>query len=303
MKLGPIHVLTDAGYRRMIGEIERLWGEVETMKERLEPRHAIEIPRLAGEGRTYREPPTPPPSALAMFDVLDGWTTRFEIDGRIVGGPADLCHDPRLQWLLDAIGGVKGKRVLELGPMEGAHTGVLLDQGAREVIAIEGFRPAWLKCLVIKEIRRLDRASFLYGDFRAFAASYHGQPFDVVLASGVLYHQKNPVELIGHLGRMTRTLLVSTQVADAEFPAGGIDVEVAASGKSYRGKQQDYGARRDESRNYCGGVDGQSVWLYPEELRRALHDAGFVHLEERGVEPGPYGPWFVVAARFSGGEC
>lgn len=230
-----------------------------------------------------------------MFQAMDGWITRFEIDGMVVGGEADLGNSSWLSWQMDRIGGVEGKRVLELGPLEGAHTKILIDNGAREVIAIEGLRHLWLRCLVVKEIFRLNRARFLYGDFCQFVADYDGEPFDAVLASGVLYHQQNPAALIHSLARITDRAMVWSQVAsDQDFL--GEEVEVDAAGKLYRGRVNDYQGARETVSGFCGGVHPTAVWLYPEELRTAFTDAGFGQLDEQPPAETHFGPVLMFVA-------
>jgi hypothetical protein len=253
------------------------------------------LPRSVAEG-PYVEPLTPPPSPWAMFHALDGWTSQFVLDGQAVGGPMDVTTDPRIAWQLARVGGAAGKRVLELGPLEGAHTKLLLDQGAREVVAVEGFRPAWLRCLVVKEIFRLDCARFLYGDFCRYVADYDGEPFDFVLANGVLYHQSNPAQLIHDLARVTGQVLVWSQVADSQHPHGGREIEVSVGDRIYRGRINDYEGARNTFKNYCGGVHAAAVWLYADELRRAFVDAGFCHLREHPCGETPYGPSLLFVA-------
>ena len=45
--------------------------------------------------------------------------------------------DARLEWGLAALGGVADRTVLELGPMEGSHTYLLEQKGARAITAVE----------------------------------------------------------------------------------------------------------------------------------------------------------------------
>src|SRR3954469_10924907 len=48
--------------------------------------------------------------------------------------------------------------VLELGPLEAAHTYLLEQLGARTITAVEASVEAYLKCLVVKEILQLKKA-------------------------------------------------------------------------------------------------------------------------------------------------
>lgn len=247
----------------------------------------ISVPREAVQA-DFQEPSPPSPSGRAMIGVLDGWTTSYVVDGITVGGMIPLYDAPCLRKQLALIRGALGKRMLELGPLEAAHTRILCEQGAREVIAVEGFREAWLRCLIVKEVFGLSQARFLYGDFCTYVAEYQGASFDFVLAQGVLYHQRNAPDLIYNIAKLTSCVLVWSHAADENHP-GGPEVVVEANGKSYHGRVYDYGDARNASKNYCGGVHPTAIWLYPDELRRAFRDAGFTHLAEEPPEMTPNG--------------
>ena len=92
------------------------------------------------------------------------------VDDQVVGGSVPLLDDPRVIWCLDTIGGATGRRALELGSFEGAHTKTLIDQGAIHVTGIEGLRAAWIRSLIVKEIFEMRTATLLYGDFCAYVA-------------------------------------------------------------------------------------------------------------------------------------
>ncbi len=228
------------------------------------------------------DPPTPIPSNENMFLSMEGWSTQYTIDGKVMGGPVQLLTDKRMKWHIDVVGGVEGKRILELGPLEGAHTITLINHGAKEVIAIEGLRRAWLRCLVVKEILQVQKARFLYGDFCHYVKNYSGQPFDCVLAAGVLYHQTNPAELIHDLAKVTDTVLVWSQVANETHPSQTLTT-VNVGSKQYKGKINDYSGARATSAGYCGGVHPIAVWLFPDDMRQAFIDAGFVNIVEEPI--------------------
>ena len=230
-----------------------------------------------------------------MFQSLDNWWTTFTVDGVKVGGHSDPNDDWRLFWTLEAVGGARDKRILELGSFEGGHTKFLLDRGAREVVGIEGFRPAWLRSLVVKEIFGLEAARLLYGDFCDYVGSYTGDPYDLVLAFGVLYHQRNPAQLIRDLAGVTNRVLVWSQVADKTSPPGE-ETTVTAGDAAYRGRVNHYGNTRDTSPDYCGGVHPSAVWLYPDEQLRAFTDAGFAFVAKHPDHRTDHGPAMLYAA-------
>jgi SAM-dependent methyltransferase len=229
-----------------------------------------------------------------MFNAVDDWTTSFVVDGVTVGGWAGLDADPRLLWNLEAVGGAGGRRVLELGSFEGAHSKMLVEQEVDEVTAIEGFRPAWLRSLVVKEIFELKRVRFLFGDFCAYVTEYDGPPFDFVVASGVLYHQVNPAQLIRDLARITDRVLVWSQVADETSPPGP-ETLVGSGDRSYRGRLHSYGRSRDRD-GYCAGVRESAVWLFPDDLFAAFRDAGFAFFGRHPDHRTVYGAAVLFAA-------
>jgi O-antigen biosynthesis protein len=82
-------------------------------------------------------------------------------------GPVNLFEDPRVQWFEERLGGFAGRRVLELGPLEGGHT-FMMARGGAEVLAIESNKGAFLRCLIAKETVGMPKARFLLGDFRKY---------------------------------------------------------------------------------------------------------------------------------------
>ncbi|MEZ5286815.1 MAG: hypothetical protein R2712_18800 [Vicinamibacterales bacterium] len=113
---------------------------------------------------------TVPPSPQNALDIFAGeWASRMPSSAPVLrAGQAALFDDPRLAWPLERLGGVAGRRVLELGPLEGGHTYMLDRAGAREIVAIEGNTRAYLKCLVAKEILGIPSGRFVCGDFAAY---------------------------------------------------------------------------------------------------------------------------------------
>lgn len=212
----------------------------------------------------------------AMFDTIGGWTTQFEIDGQKVGGTVDILpKDPRLLWHLEQVGGAKGKRILELGALEGAHTKMLHDAGAY-ITAIEGLNDCFLRCLIVKEVFELSNAKFLFADFNDYVTNYTGAKFDFVSAAGVLYHQRDPVTLIYNTAKITDTVLVWSQVANDKSPAGP-----EKNIRGYRGRENSYKGTRLTSESYCGGLYGEAFWFYPDEILNCFIDAGFKYIKQK----------------------
>jgi hypothetical protein len=48
-----------------------------------------------------------------------GWSSRFPAELAVEAGASALFEDPRLQRLIDIVGGIEDYRILELGPLVG----------------------------------------------------------------------------------------------------------------------------------------------------------------------------------------
>jgi len=209
---------------------------------------------------------------MNQFELLKGWTTKFEIDGNFYGGDLDLCNDKRLLWHLTTIDRPRSKHILELGPLEGAHTKTLENAGLF-VRAIEGDGNNFLKCLLVKNIFYL-KARFDYGDFCEFIEKT-AYWYDIILSAGVLYHQKNPAKLIYDMARITDTVFVWSQVASGKSQQNEPDSVVESNGREYTGKKNKYGQHSD---SYCAGLGEYGFWLYRDEMIRCFKDAGFTNI-------------------------
>ena len=158
-----------------------------------------------------------PTSALVLF--AGEWSSQLPqafVSDRASSGHAALFDDARIVWVLSQLPPVVGWNVLELGPLEGGHSYMLAKAGAR-VTAIESNSHAYLRCLVAKELVG-STARFLYGDFQLYLedARRRGEHFDLVIASGVLYHMDQPLELLEVLGDVSSRLFLWTHHFDPE---------------------------------------------------------------------------------------
>ena len=153
-----------------------------------------------------------PQNALNIFEGQ--WTSQLPHGGQgLTAGSTPLFEDPRVTWAIERLGGVQDRTVLELGPLEGGHSYMLENAGARSVLAMESNTNAFLRCLIVKEILCMKKVRFLCGDFRQFLSS-NEQHFDVVFASGVLYHMTNPVRLLFDISRSCRKVFLWTHYYD-----------------------------------------------------------------------------------------
>jgi hypothetical protein len=235
-----------------------------------------------------------PQNALDIFK--DEWSSLLP-DSSLKAGPIGLFADDRVHWWISQINGFANKTVLELGPLEAGHTYMIEKAEAASILAIEANSRAYLKCLIIK----LQRSNFLYGDFVEFL-KMNAVPFDICVASGVLYHMKNPAELISLIAKATNQVLLWTHYYDAEiipkkygnrFAAG---MESQHDGFQHVLYKHSYGTALN-SASFCGGNQPFSHWMSREDILRCLRHFGFEKIEINFEQPDhPNGPSFALVA-------
>lgn len=249
----------------------------------------------------YLETAPRPQNAIDLF--TGEWASRFpEPLAGVEAGMVPLFEDERVAWALELLGELRGLSVLELGPLEGGHTWQLTQAGAR-VTAVEANTRAYLKCLIVKELLEMGDARFLLGDFLAYLRE--GSPhYDVCLASGVLYHMRDPVELIALLAPASDRLMLWTHVYDEGVISTRQELArrfSAANRASHCGF--DHTLHRFEyaealnAEGYCGGSARYSCWLSRADLMTALDYFGWTVDAVAFDQPlHPHGPALALLA-------
>jgi hypothetical protein len=260
----------------------------------------LAISRLSVRRSLVQSAPSP---QNAVDAVPDTWASRLPPPLQDVrAGDAGLFEDERISWAFDNFGGIADMTVLELGPLEAAHSSMAQRAGAGHVTAIEANTNAFLKCLVIKELLELDRCSFLCGDVLEYMAATT-ETFDVCIACGILYHSTEPVRMLELISRRARRLVMWTHVY---HPAAlqrrhlarrlGPSTEVEHAGYRHRVHRHTYGLDRRLA-GFCGGTQPYSNWMPREELIRALEHFGWTGIEIGFDEPRhPNGPALALTA-------
>lgn len=224
--------------------------------------------------------------APRLQDVVDlfpgGWASRLPLEG-VVSGESELFEDERVRWFIQSCQGLQGRRILELGPLEGGHSWMLDRAGAREVVAVESNTQAWLKCVAAKELLGMPSVQFKLGDFMAYLRE-PGSPFDACLACGVLYHLRDPHLLFELLRQrcsgpvMIWTALWTPEIA-RRHPMLALRFtgqrEVAlANGKRIQLYRHEYGVT-PITRRFWGGNQAYSEWMSRDGVILAAEAAGY----------------------------
>lgn len=230
---------------------------------------------------------TTAPSLQSLLDLFkDEWSSKLpEPLEDLQAGSAQLFQDARIDWLAEQIGGFNRKAVLELGPLEAGHSYMMQQKGAESILAVEANSRAYLKCLIIKEMLKLDRVRFLYGDFIEFLKGSEAR-FDLCVASGVLYHMRNPAELIELIAQTADQVFIWTHYYDEALlrahPTMSHRIAPAQaavqSGFHHMLHRQEYGASLGWN-GFCGGSAPYSHWMSRADIISCCEHFGFSSIQ------------------------
>jgi len=239
------------------------------------------------------------PTAQNVIDLFPTWTSRFPAALGVESGPLDLFNDIRIVWALEKYGSdLAGKKVLELGPLEGAHTEALTRVGAL-VDAVEGSRTNYVRCLITKELLQIQNARFHLGDIIQWTEKAPRR-YDLVIACGVLYHMDDPLRLLRALAKVTDDLFVWTHYIDE--PATVPTKTDSLDGLNVRTYGIPYGPKDD---GFTGGPPAVAYWMNKSDIPAVLERLGFdsieiTHDRPKGADNAP-GAFSLYARRTRAG--
>lgn len=170
---------------------------------------------------------------------------------------------------------LEGLRVLDLASLEGQYSIEPALLGAT-VVGIEGREDNLVKCRFAAEALGLDRCQFVQDDVRNLSAEKYGE-FDVVIASGIVYHLDDPAvfEFVASIAEVCIDLaIVDTHVAARP------EVAFQWRGKTYHGRYYkehapDATAQEKDADRWASIDNVRSVWLTKPSLLNLLTDVGF----------------------------
>jgi hypothetical protein len=155
-------------------------------------------------------------NAIDLFKK-NGWVCRLPVDGIESGETPLFDVDRRPQMVVDVCGSIAGFKILELGPLESGHTYQLERLGAGSILGIEASPEFYLKSLITKEVFGL-KAHYLLGDFNRYLEETE-ERYDLVFASGVLYHMLEPIITLYLISRITpRVFIWSHYIPESTRP-------------------------------------------------------------------------------------
>lgn len=245
------------------------------------------------------------PTHQKAIDALPGWNSAFPPQFGLTAGTHHLYADPRLEWAISKYGDMSGKRVLEVGPLEGMHTYRLSKENPSVIEAIEANKPCFFRCLVTKQIMNTERAVFYLGDIQEWL-KLPREPYDLAIASGVLYHMPDPADFLRALAAQSRAVFIWTHYFDDEAMPR-TDVRRAPFSESYEtrnidGFEVNYYERhyQDANKNavFCGGLKDKHYWMRKSDIIELLRAFGLGNISIEHDNPNhPGGPSFSIFAR------
>lgn len=246
-----------------------------------------------------------PPSQQNAIDLVPGWSGSFPLEMGLEAGHLALYADPRIVWAIERFGTLAGKDILEIGPLEGMHTFMLHQQSPRKIDAVEANRLSYVRCLIADQILKLDRANFFLGDAMEWLERGE-ERYDLIVASGVLYHMSDPVKMLELMAARSDTLFLWTHYYKPEaMPKGdvrhrpftGKELLKPARGLNLRLYERHY-HNSSQNASFCGGPKNRHYWMHRDDILDFLKVLGFCSIEiNEDDEKHPGGPCFSVFAR------
>lgn len=254
---------------------------------------------------TFEEYDSRLPHWQNAVDLVPGWSSSFPAQKGVKAGKLALFSDPRIAWAIGRFGELKGKDILEIGPLEGMHTFMLNQHAPRKIDAVEANRLCYVRCLVTDQIMKIDRANFLLGDALEWLEHYEGR-YDLVVASGVLYHMSDPVRFLELAASRTDALFLWTHYFTPEaMPQGdvrrrpftGKEEVKTVRGQKLRLYERNYHRASNDSA-FCGGPKDRHYWMHKQDILDFLKALGLSSIEiDADNESHAGGPCFCVLAR------
>jgi len=228
--------------------------------------------------------------SLYGIDINQKWHTPFIFDYLGFGSNKSLksIQEPRINELAKRVD-PRGKRILEIGCLEGLHSLILHELGAKEIISIEARKESFLRCLILKNAFNLKNCTFLLGDVKVVLPQLEGH-FDLCLAVGILYHLSDPFSAVFKIAELADSVFVWTHYVDSD------DVQGQISTIQY--KQHNYSGRyvSEDTSHYLSGIENQSLWLTQGSLFDLFGNAGFKNIDLIYKEDHEHGPAIAFLA-------
>jgi 2-polyprenyl-3-methyl-5-hydroxy-6-metoxy-1,4-benzoquinol methylase len=275
----------------------------DTDRERESRAYLRRITRLSFDQRQWSRE-----SILEVRDLLSPWNHNIKLP---FGVYTTDCRDyyPAHKEILTVVnhqlgGAFQGKRILDVGCLEGYFSAECALQGAG-VVGVDGRAINVKKCEFVRSVLGIPNLTFVRDDGMRVTRKKYGS-FDVVLALGFLYHLDDPFRFLANMADLCDGfILIDTHIALADQPRsikGGWKPElsplreVRLGKKTYTGRlfrEFDPGANQlsKDLSTTASLRNNSSVWLTEDSLVSLLRDVGFDQVS-KVLFPGDEGTWW-----------
>ena len=235
-------------------------------------------------------PAVPPCRPGGWWDLLPFTTHRIKLVSGVetmVGG-VDVGDDVRCDLVIEACGGSLADRsIVDLGCLEGGFTLAFAARGALHALGIEARDVSVRRCELARNLLGLENAEFVRADIKDELD--RRQAFDVVFATGILYHVSDPASVLSSMHRACSSLaLIDTHVATRDTVTHDCsDEEVTRhlGGHDYQGRMyHEYIPTVDDAEHenllWAAWSDADSFWPYEDDLVEMIYRSGFSSVEK-----------------------
>jgi hypothetical protein len=163
---------------------------------------------------------------------------------------------------------------------------MLSRENPRFLYTIESRRDHYLKSLCVKEMYGMQNVEMLYGDFRKYLRESETR-FDLIVASGVLYHMEDPISLLSGISRVASSVYIWTHYISDNTE--GLDYQRIENNIRFFGKTRKVENDQNSS-GFYGGEDKNPVWLTKSSILSYLSQKGYKIKIHADSEDHPNGP-------------
>jgi len=195
--------------------------------------------------------------------------------------------------VLDETGGdLRGKRVIDLGCLEGGYAAAFAIHGAAYSLGVDARKENIARCQLVKESLQLPNLEFECRDIRNLGTDTYGSCFDVVFAAGILYHLDDPFSALESMAQLcSGFLLLDTHVAEAQSRHDLMPATRVFWGRNYQGglfveHPAGTAAETVERDVWASYGNHTSFWIRKPDLIEILEAIGFSTVDQVPVPPG-----------------
>lgn len=158
----------------------------------------------------------------------------------------------------DSLVGLRGKSVLEFGPLDGYQTAGLVHAGAKSVTCVDVRAVNLLKIIAAREAFGWSQVTTLIDDLHNVHGRRHGR-YGAVCAHGVHYHSVAPFLFFENLLSLSDAIFLGGFCATEASPEGPFET-LSWKGEYYRAK------RHAEPDNVMSGVNPHGYFFHADDL-------------------------------------